>query len=216
MASYKLQQGETLYASLESIRMDTEDALFPETGDLVLTDRRLVWVEKGIFGKVKSERGFSLSDITVSHGRARVDLKRDPGGSYALDVFLPGRKLSFSTSEKDLRSAVSFANELNHVVTGTLADIYRMKKTGLIQDGVNMFKESLGLDPDLIEELSVYEPVPVPGPGAPARSEDGRQGGGTAPRKASGKCGFCGAPLKAAVGKTVRCPYCGGEQMWGT
>lgn len=214
MASYNLQQGETLLDSLEGIRMDTEGSVFDQSGDLLLTDRRLMWVEKGLFGKVKSQQSFPLSAIAVSQGRARVLLKRDSGGSYDLEVFLTGRKLSFSTDEDELGSTIGFANELNHVVTNSANDIYRMKKAGLIQEGVNMFKESLGLDPDLIEELTVYEPVSVPVP-APAQSAGSSAVSTPAvPGKTSGTCRFCGAPLKATPGKTVRCPYCGGEQPW--
>lgn len=169
-----------------------------------------------MFGKVKSQKGYSLRELVVANG-ARVSIKGDGHESYKKKVFFGGGKLSLSLEEDELRSAVAFANELNHAVTGTDADLYRIKKTSLVQDGVNALEQSLGASPDLLEEVRV--PVPAPEPPVSGGSADGdfsprRKEEPDRPRKASARCRFCGAPIKATAGRTVRCPYCDGEQEW--
>lgn len=172
MSPYKLQPGETLVTSVEGMRRDR--ALIRRYGDLLLTDSRVVWVEKGITGDVLRDESYPLSEVQLKKERPRVSVKCHEQDDSLLKIVLSDRTLKFYFDSLDDDAVRDFTTSLDKMISN------RDRR------------------PD----------------GAAIQSPRTRNQAPPSQAKTRGKCAFCGAPLRATAGKTVRCPYCGGEQLW--
>lgn len=149
--------------------------------ELVLTNKNLILVKKGLFGDTEEVVKYPLSDIRVVNGEVQAKLGRPDNMTYTLDVYFNKGMESFRFEwESD---AQKWADKVTEVITGVKVqrDEYAwVGETLAMADSVNStirnLKKTFGIRSD--EQVSI-------------------------------KCPSCGATLTGTEGETVKCPYCG-------
>ncbi|QBO35759.1 hypothetical protein EQG49_04415 [Periweissella cryptocerci] len=89
------------------------------SGELVLTNRNLVWVNVGMFGSVKGIDTFNLRDIKVFDDKVQIKLSGIDDSH--LDIYFKNHVETFSFIDR--KEATNWANEINHVITDSDEDI---------------------------------------------------------------------------------------------
>ncbi|HAB94510.1 MAG TPA: hypothetical protein DCF49_07080 [Lachnospiraceae bacterium] len=149
--------------------------------DLVLTNKNIILVKKGLFGEVQETVKFPLSDLRVVNGEVQARIGHPDNVTHTLDLYFNKGTESFRFEwESDVQKWI---DKITEVITGvkverdefawvseTLAMAESVNKT------INSFKKTLGIKST--EQVSI-------------------------------KCPSCGATLTGISGDTVKCPYCG-------
>lgn len=189
---------------MEKVRLDPDEGMilrdssilherggfFDSQGDeLMLTNKALVVVHKGVFGQVKESIRFPLRQIKVINGIPQVFQGKSETGNCALQVhcvhgietFVLG-KSDEEESEISLKAIFSLSGEKRNTetwrqaISDAVLAVYR---------GENPIVEAPSPVP--------YSETPVPG--------------------ATRKCIGCRAPISGSKGQKVRCLYCDIEQV---
>ena len=149
--------------------------------NVVLTNKRIIISKIGAFGKTKLLFDKPLSDVKTYNGNAQVKLNSVSGVLTQIDVYLSSGKLSFKLTGAGNTDAIRFANELNHIVTETDADLY--SESGNDTGAKAFMKTFLGQTSAEIKKV---------------KNE-----------KVALRCAGCGASFEGIKGRVAKCPYCG-------
>ncbi len=152
---------------------------------LILTNRALIYVKKGMLGKTKEVKRFPLDTIRTSAGKPEVHFSNPDHFTPTLDVYFDTGEESFKFDWDD--EAREWADSITETITGEkvernsgffdlddFGDV--MKFAENISGATKMVKKAFGM-----------------------KSTD----------QAACRCPSCSASLTGMEDETVQCPYCG-------
>ncbi len=191
-AKYNLQPDEVVLLKDESVMHGGFWSAY--TDELILTNRNLVLLKKGMFGNSKGVLTFPINQIKVYNDQAQAVIGKASNGSDLLEVyFLSGQEeFSFQTGGK--KKLLTWIAKLNEAVTGKAAPDTGVDEgmaipgaglvAGALKDTINVFKSTFG--------ATTTPPAPT---------------------VVAGKCVGCGAPVSGVQGQAISCDYCGTAQQ---
>lgn len=152
-------------------------------GDLILTDKNLIWVTRSLFGKVKYTKKIPLTMVKVFNDQAMLQLEEKMIDPSILTIQLKDETFTVtSTEKKAMRDIVRKATE---IITGGSAD-------GLIKSVIPS-----------TEQIADTAKVAANALRSAFNNKFNKQ-----PKRVSIECKGCGYKLSGFSGKTIRCPYC--------
>lgn len=152
------------------------------TDGLVLTNRSIILISRGMFGNTKRRQRLPLRDVKVIDGQPQA-----VASDYELEIYFRDRQESFRFRQK--KEARLWAKNICALLDGSGGDLAKAKDKAI--PGAEYIAESLK---DTLEAVKrPFRPNP--------RSKTVAQG-----------CASCGASLSGAAGQVVQCDHCGSHQ----
>ena len=136
MSAYNLEQDESLVLKCDRARYKGSDY----SDELLLTDKGLVIIDKGIFGKIKSIIRIPINDIKVYNGRAQAILGTDKSHCPQLEIyFINGQEIIGFESKKEVNKWIHSINQLV-----TKRPKTKPSDSNIIKDTLGAIKGTLG------------------------------------------------------------------------
>lgn len=167
------------------------------TDELILTNKNIIWVSKGMFGNTKGLQKYPLNQIKVINGEAQAFVGKGSAGMPNLQVYFINGQEAFQFQNSSKRGIAKWVNEISKVLTGhdssrgsvTTQSAIPGKEylAETLKDTVVVFKNALGITSKKVADA--------------------------APEKVTKKCIGCMAPLTQTKGQNVLCRYCDTVQI---
>ena len=151
---------------------------------LILTNKRIIYIKKGIFGGNKEIKYYPLSDVKIYNERAQVIIGKTENNRYTLDIFFNNGNESFGFELK--KDIVIWIKKINELTTGKILENEEIDGASFIpnveeiaksvKNTIDICKDTFGLNNK--KEYSCF-------------------------------CKSCGASNKGIKGETIKCRYCG-------
>ena len=186
MIDYGLRPDEAFVCECENVMSRKSQLnMLDEKGMLVLTDKNILWITKGLFNRIKEIKRYSLSNVKVYRNKAQVFLKMEKNSAPNITVFFCDGQISLDMSDKD--KAIDMANHINKLVMKNDEDIFAKRTL----PGAEFIAETLK--------------------GTAIKVRDIFDFGNNEPRRESAvrNCTRCGAYVSGIKGTTVKCENCG-------
>ena len=193
--------GEAVIQSASGVAVGNGNS--PYTDDLYLTNMRIISVKKGVFGNVKKETSYNLSDITIFDNVPQVRAGRKSNGMPVLEIyFSDGSVAYFSFNSFGAVTAKKWVNAIISTISKTNQTDIPHSKSGSIKDGYNP-KDFAIPGADVVAEtlkgtIDTFKDV------FSRKSASQLQD-----MEVSGYCPNCGVSITGIKGRPTRCPYCG-------
>lgn len=189
MRNLSLQQNESIILQNDSVLHGGGMASY--TDELYLTNLNIIYVSKGIFGKVKGIQKFPLNQVKVVNGQAQAILgKSSDNGSPELQIYFSNGQEAFQFQSGGKKEILKWVNNISQILTGTASQAENAKNImaipgsekifGTVKDTIGAFKDTFGI-----------------------KGKENQP-----PENVTSKCIGCRAPLSGVKGTTVRCKYC--------
>ena len=152
--------------------------------DLILTNKRIIYIKKGLFGNTKSVINYPLDSIKVYNNQAQAIVGKIGDGWPALEIYFHDSQETFGFQRK--KDILLWVEKINELITGEKTTVPEtnarlvipgseyLAKT--IKGTIETYKEAFGMKKRK-EYVSCY-------------------------------CKGCGAPVSGVKGESKRCPYC--------
>lgn len=183
---YNLQPNESMIMSYD--RVSHGGSMAGYTDELLLTNLNIVFLDKGMFGKVKNIQVFPLNHIKVFNGQAQVLLGRRNGLYVQIDIYFLNGQESFGFERK--KEALKWIANINKLVTGSEGEIDTSTSGELV--GVENIAGALK------ETMDAFKGV----------FSDKSKSRIEVASRAVAKCTSCGAPISGNKGEVASCQYC--------
>lgn len=181
-----LQSNEGILLQESGVRMGGTSSY---NGELYLTNLNIIYIVKGMFGKVKDLQKFPLQQIKKINGQLQaLSAKSANSSEICLQLFFVNRTVIFEFQNNGRKASNNFVDEINNAVNGTPATSAKAsfaipgteELAGTIKDTFGIFKNALGIK-EKTENITV-------------------------------RCLGCHAPLAGIKGEKIQCSYCDTEQ----
>ena len=173
---------EAVILKTENIGYGTLSALKDE---LILTNKAVIYVKRGLLGNAKNITRFPLNEIKVYNDQAQAMCSRAQNGYPRLEIYFTDSKQNFLFYKKS--DVIKWVDKINELVTG--------KKTTTSETNARMaLPGSEFIAKTLKGTLDVYKDT---------------FGFTKKIQQRSCKCPGCGSSLTGSKGETTQCPYCG-------
>ncbi|MCR5522787.1 MAG: hypothetical protein K6F64_04005 [Clostridia bacterium] len=178
MSVFNLEPNEYVVSELQNF----QDASSKTTKlcNILLTNKRIIVCKNGTFGKPKVILDKPISDIKIFEDTAQVKIYSVNGMQNKIDIYFSSGQISFVFLNAVYANVIQFANEINHIVTGSDFDIYSITEN---DTGVKGFMKSFLGMPTVEVKKSTQEKVAI-------------------------KCPNCGASFYGKKSGMAKCPYC--------
>ncbi len=155
MVTINLQANETVVLMAENVIRGGGHFSY-DSGELILTNLNIIWLNTGMFGKVKQLEYFELNQIVVFNDRAQALFTKGSNSWPRLDVVFQKSKETFQFRTGGRSEVLKWADAVNQIVTGVTgvpADIRSSASMALpgfedfadtLRDTVNQFKGIFG------------------------------------------------------------------------
>lgn len=181
---------------IKEINVADGGLISPYTDELILTNRNIIHIDKGVFGNIKTVHYYPLKDIKKYNNNAQVILTKLSNGEHIMEIYFQNELLKFRFQ-------------------------YNNKKT--IKKWINMINETLGFQP-LETEDGINVAINEVGKQFNSVSDSIRKvflsknsiNHNEVDKECSiinGKCISCSAPLTGKKGTTIKCRYCDTKQI---
>ena len=193
MVGYEFGQDETVVLRTREVRVEGDAPRFrpTATGELMLTNKNIVFPRKSMFGKVKSYRVWPLSGIRVVDGVPQCRLDSSEFMAHKLEISFQDELVSFAFESLEAKREVrSWVNQISVLLVGREASEENLRATGVgaftdVDSVAETFGTVLGSFGNAFARRRAKE-APV----------------------VSARCPSCNASVKGRRGSTVTCPYC--------
>ena len=179
---YDLLPGETVLTEADEVSRYITNTK-KEGGELIITNKRLIWITHTFFGKTKEILYFPLKEIAIYDDKASVTVKYDFDVVLTIHFKDGIEKFNF---DDDKKLAKNIANQINKFATGLNAELYSAHRT---LPGADALADTLKGTVDIFKKTFKK-----------------------APERIAVKCSSCGASLVGYKGQTIQCSYCGNMQ----
>ncbi len=139
MVDYNLDSDEVVIVECEDIQSDSR-----ERGNLVLTNKNIIWASKNIFGKIKQITKRNINDIKIYEGRAQAKLENGK-----LLIYFKNEQFAYYIYSRSKGKEI--VNNINKILLDVNLNVDSRKAlpgteaiAGTIKSTLNVFKESLG------------------------------------------------------------------------
>lgn len=193
MMNLNLQQNEAVIIHSTSVLHGGFSSAY--TGELVLTNLNMIYINKGMFGKVKNIQKFPLNQIKVINGQPQVIMAKSLRSSrQQLQIFLKNGQEAFEFQSSSKREISNWINNITKLLTGDTAQTLNSKNimaipgaehvAETVKDTIGAFKDTFGIGNKNIKST----------------------------KSITDKCIGCMAPISGIKGQMVRCKYCDTNQ----
>lgn len=169
---------------MKSERVSYGGVLSSYTNELILTNKNIVLVKKGMFGMAKGTIKFPIAEIKTFEGQPQVLVGKAKNSTPTLDVYFRSSQESFGFEWK--KDAVKWVEKITELMTGKKATINT--NTRLTIPGTEFVARTLKGTLDTYKDAF----------GLTKKEE-----------RVARFCSSCGASLSGIKGETEKCPYCG-------
>jgi len=194
MTDLKLLPDEALL--LQSDRVEQVGRKGASGGELYLTSRNLIYVNKSVFGKVKGIDKYPVDLIKRVNSQEQIFMIKSPkNGLPQLQIHLYSGVLTFQFDNFHKKQIEKWIQTLSKLLLYGPAQAGGFENTSaisgaevigdMVKDTVDIFRRALGGE-------------------APPTKE---------PQYVAGICRGCGAPVSGLAGQVIRCRYCNSEQL---
>lgn len=153
---------------------------------LILTNKRIIYVKKGIFGGDKEIKSYLLSSIKIYKERAQVMLSRTDDFKNKLEIFFISENVIFGFENK--KDVILWIKKINELTTGKELSDEEIDDSDPFKDGMKKVAKTLK------DTIDIYRDTF----GIKKKEEH-----------VSCKCENCGAALFGIKGENIKCTYCG-------
>lgn len=193
MAKFNLMPNESIILKSENVMHGGLMAAY--TDELILTDKNIIHISKGLFGNTKKVNKFSLNQIKLYNGEPQVILEKQQNGNTQLAIYFLNGQEHFGFTSTSRREGAKWVNEIYKLITGNespnVSSFPLIPGTEYLAETlkgtVNTFKNVFGGNSKANNVVTV--------------------------EKVTKNCISCSAPLTAGKGKTVQCKYCDTTQV---
>ena len=185
---YDLLPGETVLAQAERVSRYITERKTTGGGTFILTDKRIIWIVKGTFGKIKEQISFPLNDIGIYDNKANVQIKESFGEPAVMTINFKSSLEKFRFWDSDKKTSKIIANHINRIVTGVDIELFSSRRS---IPGSDILADTLKGTFDTFKENFVGKKKVV---------------------QITIKCPACGASFVGYKGQVAQCPYCGNMQ----
>ena len=179
MADYDLDYDEAVIMQETGVSTGTF-----ETADIVLTNKNIIQVNRGILGGVKNSFKYPLSNLKTLKGKANVLIGKSRNGSKQLELYFVDCEKVFRFDSA--RQEKTWVREIIKAHKDRMAELDRIQKQSH-PEKKSVFKSLTGTM-ESAKELFNVKRTPV---------------------QKSCKCPKCGDELIGSKGSEVECSYCG-------
>lgn len=156
--------------------------------ELVLTNRNIYHIKKGLFGGAKQITRFSVNDLKIYDDIAQAKLGKQQNGSVRLELYFKSGEEYYGFQSKN--EVIKWVNAINKLLTGVEMQAVDAGKRSI--PGAEAVAETLKGTFDTFKGVF----------GMKTKSEIDKL-------KVSGKCSSCGAVIVGIKGTSAKCEYCG-------
>lgn len=192
-----------------------EGVILDDGGKLVLTHKRLVRVERTLFGKVKGLQEMPLAMIKVVNDEAQVFVRRRLNSDWCdIEVHMSDGS-GFEYAFDSAANARTWVDAISNLVVGhpsaqAAEDAQSLRGaienfTSSAKDAVGALASSFGLSSGSSRRQQPLQPATKQGQAAVSVQAK--------PEHVSTRCRGCHASLSGMSGQRVTCPYCDTEQV---
>lgn len=179
MIDYKLDIDEVLLVELIT-GAETKEFRYKRY-NIALTNKNIIFVSTGLFGKAKDNKKYPISDVKQYEGKAAIAYTEKMLDDSVIDISLINNRIKITVFHEDKKVARDFVNQLNKLVTGS--DDKLTQKT---IPGIEGLAESVKGSIDVVKKTF-----------------------GIKPKQVVAKCSGCGVSITGDAGSIINCPYCG-------
>ncbi len=154
------------------------------TDDLILTNKRVTIVKKGMFGNVKDIIKYPLSEIKVYNDQAQAMNTKDGRGMPQLEIFFTSGEEKFQF--QNARVINDWVMKINELVTGKVSTKIDNNSRMAIPGSAFIAKTLKGTIDTYKDAFGIKKKVET----------------------VSCRCKACGASVSGEKGTTGKCPYC--------
>lgn len=191
MVDLGLQSNEGIIIQSSGVRNVREKRTYEDS--LILTNINIIYINKGLFGKVKGINKYPLNQIKIVDGQAQVIIGNGNIGTVPqLQIFFKqGQEaFEFQSGKKEI---LKWVNEISVLLTGVPSP--SSNKVGMFIPGseelANTMKNTVGVFKDVLGAKKSIN---------------------SASENVTTKCIGCMAPITGRKGETVKCKYCDTSQ----
>ena len=195
---YQLQPNEVFIMKESSVAHGGIWAAY--TDELVLTNRRIICVNKGVFGGTKKVFEYPLNQISLYNGKPQAVFGKLSNGIETLDVyFINGGYESFNFQSSNKKIISKWINEISKQFSGNegFENETEVPDEEDADSVIGAFKE---VGKELMDAFGIKAPKKEPT---------------VSPKieRTTKKCMSCSAPLSGVKGQMVHCKYCDTDQV---
>lgn len=156
------------------------------TNTLMLTNKRIIFIKKGILGKTKEILSYPLANLKVYNDRAQAMIGKDKNNRNTLDLFFISNEESFGFEFK--KDIIVWIKKINEVTTGKVLKTEEIEGANTIIPGLEEIASSVKATVDICKDAFGLKKKEV---------------------YVSCSCKKCGATSSGIKGESAKCPYCG-------
>ena len=195
MAKVNLQPNEVIL--LQSDSVSKSGGIFQQSGDLVLTNRDIIFIPKNLMGLGKGQERYPLNQLRCYNGQPQALLSKT-NGYPQLELIFQNGQIAFSFMLLGKREVLRWIDAITKVINGETVDTNRNLSAAI--PGTEFVAETVK---DTLGKFS----------GALGISGIGSKIGLTpSDEKTTIRCISCRAPLTGTKGQVVKCQYCDTKQ----
>ena len=181
MLNYELDSDEVVLVECENV-MPKDNSFFSSSGNLVLTNKNILFATLTFFGKVKSVDKHPISEVKVFDDTVQAKLDMKFGENPILNIFYKNGQNSYMIPDKS--KAKIIVKQLNKIITGNDIEI-----ESELAAGAAMLGEALKGTASAF--MSAF--------GAREKEQE----------ETVMSCPGCGASITGVKGSVVKCEFCG-------
>jgi hypothetical protein len=119
LAKYNLEPNESILIQRTGVLRETGSLLMkPFTDELILTNKNIIWISKGMFGNTKGVQKYPLNQVKVINGEAQTFVRKGSAGKPNLHVYFINGQEVFQFQNTSKREMAKWVNEISKVLTG--------------------------------------------------------------------------------------------------
>lgn len=187
MNQLQLDTDEVILFEKEKVKRESNKSYF---GDFVLTNKKIIFIQKGIFGGIKKIDEYFLRDLKIYNGEVQAKLGKDSRDHYpTLDLFFTdGTRIAFCFETFLKTDSQKCISEINKVLIGNDPNTNFHAIPGVkfvadtLKDTADTIMSSLGISAQKNKVITM-------------------------------ECPSCSAKLIGKKGTKVKCSYCDTETI---
>lgn len=156
------------------------------TNTLILTNKRIIYIKKGLFGRDKEIKYYPLTNIKIYKEKAQAIIGKTKDSKHTLDIFFISSMESFGFEFK--KDIITWIKKINELTTGKMIETDEIEGANTVIPGIAEFARTVKATVDIYKDAF----------GIKKKDE-----------YVSCSCKKCGATNSGIKGKSAKCPYCG-------
>ena len=182
MSKYQLDSDEVTLVECEDVSRINEKGKRAK-GDLVLTNKRMIWITKSFLGRSKNIQQRPLETIKQYRNQVQVRAEEKFGEATSVRVFFDTADITYEIDEK--QKARKLIQGINEVLTGS-------PYGNIVNSSIENLANSIaGTANTVLSAFSKYKK----------------------PQYVACTCEHCGANISGNKDTLVKCPYCGYDSV---